>query len=83
MSFDTPADNADFAADEGFQYELWSDDSRVLGQHYGAAGSDNQAFASRVTVVLDEMGRLCLVYPQVGVGQHPQEVLEDVTRLLQ
>ena len=76
-------DNADFAATNNFQYELWSDTDRTLALHLGAATSDTQAFASRKTYVLDEEGRLCLHYESVGVTDHPQEVLDDVTRLLQ
>lgn len=33
--------------------------------------------------MLDEQGRLCLQYDSVGVGTHPQEVLDDLTLLLQ
>lgn len=81
-SFDDPAENAEFAAAQGFQYELWSDPDRTLAMHFGAATSPTQPLASRRTVVLDEQGRLCLRYDTVGVTSHPSEVLEDVTKLL-
>ena len=83
MSFDEPAANATFAADQGYLFELWTDRNRELALHYGAATSVDQAFASRRTVVLDELGRLCLQYESVGVSSHPAEVLSDVTLLLQ
>lgn len=51
--------------------------------HLGAASSDTQAFADRKTYVLDEEGRLRLRYDSVSVSPHPQEVLDDVTLLLE
>ena len=36
-SFDTPADNKQFADAEGFPYRLLSDRDRSVGQAYGVA----------------------------------------------
>jgi peroxiredoxin Q/BCP len=77
VSFDSPSENQAWALEEGFQFDLWSDDGRELALYYGAASSAGQAFASRITVLLDEDGNLLLEYPFVSVGTHPQEVLED------
>lgn len=82
MSFDTPAENLVFHDEHEMQYELWSDVNKQLALYYEAASTSGQIFASRVTVVLDEQGRLCLVYPTVLAGTHPQDVLEDLTLLL-
>ena len=82
MSFDTPDENLAFHDEHEMQYELWSDVNKQLALYYEAASSPGQAIASRVTVVLDEQGRLCVVYPTVVAGTHPQDVLEDLTLLL-
>lgn len=63
--------------EEGFQYDLWSDDSRELALYYGAATSAGQGTASRRTFLLDDDGDLLLEYPVVAVGTHPAEVLDD------
>jgi peroxiredoxin Q/BCP len=82
VSFDSPADNQAWAEDEGFQYELWTDESRALALHYGAAFSDTQPYALRVTVLLDANGDLLLEY-NVGadISTHPGRVLEDIETL--
>jgi peroxiredoxin len=81
VSFDDPATNLAWAQAEGFGYGLWSDEDRELALYYGAATSPNQAFASRVTVLLDEQGELLLEYPSVLTGTHPGEVLSDCLAL--
>ncbi len=82
VSFDTPSANADFAAAEGFEYELWSDTDRTLALTYGAASSESQAYADRITVVLDENGDLLLEYLEdINVGTHPILVYDDCVKL--
>lgn len=77
VSFDAPEDNQAWAEEQDYAFELWTDDERALALAYGAADSASQAFADRVTVILDERGALVLVYESVGVGIHPRYVLED------
>ena len=77
VSFDAPDRNANWAADEGFQFELWTDDDRTLAVAYGAASSSSARFANRVTVVLDADGNQLLEYEVSSVGTHPAAVLED------
>jgi len=77
VSFDTPTENEDWAVDEGFQFDLWSDTYRDLALYYGAATSPTQGSASRITKILDEDGNLVLEYPVVSVGTHPAQVLAD------
>lgn len=82
VSFDTPAANQEFKDSEGFEYELWSDQARELALHYGAATSENQGFADRVTVLLAGDGTLLLEYsPGLDVATHPELVLEDCRAL--
>ncbi len=77
VSFDEPETNQEWAEEEGFSFELWTDDDRTLALTYGAATSADQAYASRKTMILDQDGALVLVYDSVGVSAHPQDVLED------
>ena len=81
MSFDTPEENQDWAVDEGFLFDLWTDADRILAMHYGAASSPTQAYADRHTVLLDENGAVVLEYESVVVGTHPQQVLDDCQAL--
>lgn len=77
VSFDEPEVNQAWAEEEGFAFELWTDDDRTLALTYGAATRPDQAAPSRKTFILDAEGDLVLVYDSVGVSAHPQEVLED------
>jgi peroxiredoxin len=76
---------ADWVADEGFQYEVWRDDTGDLGVYYGALPGPtgpNPGSPSRITKVLDADGTLMLEYPQVSVSTHPASVLTDLQILL-
>jgi peroxiredoxin len=78
VSFDSPEDNQAFADAEGFGYDLWTDETRALALHYGAAASASQGYASRVTVLLDDNGDLLLTYnPGGDLSTHPIDVLDD------
>lgn len=81
MSFDTPEKNQEWALEEGFQFELWTDDDKTLALYYGAADSQTQGTADRISVLLSEEGTLMLEYLNVAVTNHPQDVLEDCTAL--
>ena len=81
MSFDTPAKNQEWAVDEGFTFELWTDDDKTLALYYGAATSETQQTATRISKLLLPDGTLLLDYLKVGVTNHPQEVLEDCQAL--
>lgn len=78
VSFDAPTKNQAWAEEEGFRFDLWSDDARTLALTYGAASDGSQGSASRITVLLDPLGDLALVYADgIDVGTHPDEVLHD------
>ena len=74
---------AQWAAQESFQYDVWTDsDARTLALHYGAVDSSAALFPARVTMLLDRNGDLLLEYvDDVRVGTHPQQVLEDCQAL--
>ena len=77
VSYDPYTRNEDWAVDQGFQYELWTDDNRDLAVHYGAAVSAASPFPGRVSRLIGADGHVILEYPFVSTGTHPQEVLED------
>ena len=82
MTFTGPAANQSWAADEDFEFEIWSDDDKSLALYYGAIRSKGVPLPSRVTKVLDETGTLVLEYvDRIDVGTHPAQVLDDVTQL--
>ncbi len=77
VGFQEPSLNAAWVADQGYQYEIWTDDDRTLSVTYGAADSASAFFPDRITVILDAAGDLLLEYPSVDIDVHPQQVLED------
>lgn len=82
VGLDTPADNLEWSDDEGFLYDLWTDDDAVLGVTYAALTSATDTSVSRVTMLLDENGELLLEYvDSINVGTHPAKVLDDCRAL--
>ena len=78
VSFAEPSTTSAWAEDEGFQYDLWTDDDRTLSLHYGAINNADDFAPSRITKVLNEEGTLILEYvDDVGVNSHPSQVLAD------
>lgn len=75
MSFDDPSTNQ--AEEEGFEYELWTDDDKTLALTYGSIASERVTVPGRITRLLDESGRVLVEYDVVTVSTSPQEVLED------
>lgn len=67
MSFDKPAENAEFRAKQQFEYPLWSDGAKALARHYGVIRAAIQPYASRVTLVLNPRGEVHARVP--GEGQ--------------
>ena len=84
VSTASPSALQNWADDQGFQYELWQDDSRgSLAARYGA---DDGWFGSyaRITVLLDAQGRLILEYNEISdfsPGGHPNDVLSDCQQI--
>lgn len=77
VGFDEPATNQAWAEDQGYQFEIWTDQDKTLAVYYGAAASTSAAVPSRVTKILDEAGTLILEYQVSDIGTHPAQVLED------
>ena len=81
VSYDTNEKNKGWAEEEGFQFELWTDDNRELATAYDAGPT--QSAARRVTKLIDADGNLALEYLEVDftLGTHPQLVLDDIDAL--
>ncbi len=78
----SPQANQAWAEQEGYLYEIWTDDTRALGMTYGALDGPRDSGVARVTVVLDSDGTLLLSYLEdVVVGTHPGQVLADCEAL--
>jgi peroxiredoxin Q/BCP len=80
-SFNDPETNDAWAEQEGFQYDLWTDQGRELALYYGAATTPTAGSAKRITLLLDPTGTLVLEYPAVATGTHPGEVYQDCVDL--
>lgn len=81
VSFDNPADNARFAAEQRFPFRLLSDTSRQLAVQVGAADSAEAGHPKRVSFLVGPDGRVVKVYPKVDPATHAQEVLKDLQGL--
>lgn len=82
VGLDTPEDNLAWAEEEGFTFELWTDDEATLGVTYGALDTQRDTSVARVTMLLDTDGSLLLTYTEdLVVGTHPGQVLEDCEKL--
>jgi peroxiredoxin len=77
VGYGSPEDHLDWATDQGFQYELWSDDDRGLSVAYGAGTADSW-WPERETFLVNREGDLILEYvDSVDTATSPYEVLED------
>ena len=77
VSYGSPEDHLVWAEQEGFQFELWTDEDRQLSIAYGS-GSKEAVYPERNTFLLNREGDLILEYRDVlNAGAHPQEVLDD------
>ena len=78
ISFDTPEDNAAFAARHQFQFPLLSDSDHSVALAYGACSGRDARHPDRVSVLVDERGMVERVYDQVDPRDHPARVLADI-----
>jgi peroxiredoxin Q/BCP len=78
VSFDTPEANAEFVKAEGFQFRLLSDTDHTLARAVGAASSDNQLVASRISYLVGPDGTVKKTYGEVTPATHAGSVLSDL-----
>lgn len=77
MSFDDVEANAAFAKKFDFPYKLLSDSERQAGLAYGACTDAKAGYASRISYLIDEQGKIAVAYPKVVPRDHPGQVLAD------
>ncbi len=77
VSFDKPTANQSWAEEQGYLFDLWTDEDKTLAITYGAAADESAPWADRLTMLLDAEGVLLVEYERVSVGTHPAQVLED------
>ena len=78
VSFDTPEANAEFVKAEGFQFRLLSDTDHTLARAVGAASSDYQLVASRISYLVGPDGKVKKTYGEVTPATHAGSVLSDL-----
>ncbi|MBV8773486.1 MAG: peroxiredoxin [Deltaproteobacteria bacterium] len=77
-SFDEIEDNAAFAQKLGVDFPLLCDTGRVLALAYGACLDVRARYPERISVLIDEDGRVMRVYDQVDPRDHAARVLVDL-----
>jgi peroxiredoxin Q/BCP len=77
-SFDPVEDNAAFARKLGLDFPLLCDTSRVLAVAYGACHDPRARYPERMSVLIDEEGRVMRIYDQVNPRDHAARVLADL-----
>jgi peroxiredoxin Q/BCP len=77
-SFDQVEDNAAFAQRLGLSFPLLCDSDRSVALAYGACQDLRARYPDRVSVLIDEQGRVMRVYDQVDPRDHAARVLADL-----
>ena len=83
-SFDTPAENLEFAEAQGFGYPLLSDVDRRVGAAYDVVRDADDQYASypkRHSFLIDGEGVVRRVYIVTDVASHAADVLTDLREL--
>lgn len=78
VSFNSVEDNAAFSRKNGFNFPLLCDIDRKIGMAYGACADAKARYAARVSVLIDESGRVARTYDSVNPRDHAGQVLADV-----
>jgi peroxiredoxin Q/BCP len=83
-SFDTPAENLEFAEAQGFRYPLLSDVDQSVGAAYDVVRDVDDQYASyprRQSFLIDGEGVVRRVYVVTDVASHAADVLADLQEL--
>ena len=83
-SFDTPAENLEFAEAQGFDYPLLSDVDHRVGADYGVVrdtGEQYADFPKRHSFLIDGSGVIRRIYMVTDVATHAAHVLADLEEL--
>jgi peroxiredoxin Q/BCP len=77
-SFDSVEDNAAFARKYDYNFPLLCDIDRALGLAYGACDNLQARHAARISVLIDETGKIARIYSSVNPRDHAGQVLADL-----
>jgi peroxiredoxin Q/BCP len=77
-SFDSVEDNAAFARKYDYNFPLVCDVGRTLGLAYGACDKLQARRAKRMSVLIDETGKVARIYTSVDPRDHAGQVLADL-----
>jgi peroxiredoxin Q/BCP len=77
-SFDQVENNAAFAHKLCLDFSLLCDTERVTALAYGACRDPRARYPERISVLIDEEGRVMRVYEQVDPRDHAARVLADL-----
>ena len=83
-SFDTPAENLEFATAQGFGYPLLSDVDQLVGVAYDVlrpAGHRYASYPRRLSYLIDPHGFIQRAYEVTDVEGHADAVLQDLAEL--
>ncbi len=83
-SFDTPAENKEFARAQGFEFRLLSDVERTTAAAYEVTRDDDDQYADfprRVSYLIDRDGVIARAYAVTDVAAHADVVLHDLATL--
>ena len=78
VSFNSIEENAAFAAKEDLPFSLLCDTDRALSLAYGACDDPKAQYPERVSVLIDEQGRVARLYQSVDPRDHAARVLADL-----
>lgn len=81
VSFDSVEENAAFAAEEDFPFDLLCDTDRELGVEFGACDSDADGYARRISYLVDETGVIFRAYEKVDPEKHASQIEADLARM--
>ena len=81
ISFDVPADNAEFVKQQNFPFRLLSDETKEFSVKVGAADSTSRLWARRISFLVGPDGKILRSYGAVNPTGHAAEVLADLAAL--
>ena len=79
VSLDSPESHRKFREKYKLNFPLLTDEGGEAAKALGVLG--DRGVANRVTFLLDPVGRVAKVYPDVSPESHVDEILEDATEL--
>ncbi|MBF2761556.1 MAG: redoxin domain-containing protein [Ectothiorhodospiraceae bacterium AqS1] len=78
ITFSPVEDLARWRAKLDLPFDLLSDSDRKVALEWGAAKSENDAKARRLSVLIGPDGRVLKIYPSPDVHRHADELLADI-----